>query len=204
MAAALAVACWWALRAGGHSTAVPTGAVPVPDASPSVLVTPRTGSGVATAVAAPSAPSPSPSTIVVDVAGKVHHPGIVTLPLGARVVDALEAAGGARRGVDLRVLNLARVLADGEQVVVGLPQPGGLAASAASGGTGGTGAPALVNINTATQAQLETLPGVGPVTAQAILAWRTDNGPFSSVDELVEVSGIGQATLTKIAPYVTL
>jgi competence protein ComEA len=143
--------------------------------------------------------------VVVDVAGKVRRPGIVRLPVGSRVVDAVEAAGGPRRGVDLSSLNLARVLVDGEQVVVGVPAPGGVAASAAStpdaaGGPQG----ALVNINTATQAELETLPGIGPVTAQAILQWRTDNGAFSAVDELMEVSGIGEATLADMAPFVTV
>jgi competence protein ComEA len=137
----------------------------------------------------------------------VRRPGIATLPLGARVADALEAAGGPRPGVRLGALNLARVLADGEQVLVGVPAAPGLAASAAAAPTGGStasgGAP-LVNINTASQAELEELPGVGPVTAQAILAFRTDNGAFTSVDELLEVSGIGDATLAEMAPFVTL
>jgi competence protein ComEA len=147
--------------------------------------------------------------VVVDVAGKVRRPGIATLPIGSRVVDALEAAGGVRHGVDLTTLNLARLLVDGEQIVVGVPPPGGVAAPAASaaggvaGGAAVGGAP-MVNINSATQVQLEELPGVGPVTAQAILQWRTDNGPFTAVDELLEVSGIGDATLAEIAPFVTL
>jgi competence protein ComEA len=141
--------------------------------------------------------------LVVDVAGKVRHPGIVRLPAGSRVVDAVDAAGGPRRGVDLGALNLARVLVDGEQVVVGVPEPAGVAASAAS--APGAGSPgALVNINTATQAELETLPGIGPVTAQAILQWRSDNGAFGAVDELMEVSGIGEATLADLAPFVTV
>ncbi len=120
------------------------------------------------------------------------------------MVDAVEAAGGPRRGVELSGLNLARVLVDGEQVVVGLPAPPGVAASAASVPGAGPPPGALVNINTATQAELETLPGIGPVTAQAILQWRTDNGAFSAVDELMEVSGIGEATLADIAPFVTV
>lgn len=139
--------------------------------------------------------------LVVDVAGKVHRPGIVRLPAGSRVVDALEAAGGARRGVDLTPLNLARLLVDGEQILVGVVPTPGLAASAAAGGTP---AGPLVNINSAAQAELETLPGVGPVTATKILQWRAEHGAFSSVDELLEVSGIGEATLAEIAPYVTL
>ncbi len=161
-----------------------------------------TPEAVPAGASAPSTPS-SAAEVVVDVAGKVRRPGIVRLPAGARVVDAVKAAGGPRRGVDLSGLNLARVLVDGEQVVVGVPAPAGVAASAAS--AAGSGPPgALVNINTATQDQLETLPGIGPVTAQAILQWRTDNGAFSAVDELLEVSGIGEATLADLAPFVTV
>jgi competence protein ComEA len=148
------------------------------------------------------AASESTGEVVVDVAGKVRRPGIVRLPAGSRVVDALEAAGGPRRGVDLTGLNLARVLTDGEQVVVGQPGPTGPAAAAAPGSVPGGGV--LVNLNTATQTELETLPGVGPVTATSILEWRTEHGAFSSVDELLEVSGIGDATLAEIAPHVTI
>jgi competence protein ComEA len=144
------------------------------------------------------------------VTGKVRRPGIATLPQGSRVVDALQAAGGPRHGASLTSLNLARVLADGEQIVVGLRAPPGVAASAASG-VGGGAAPggastpgAMVNINTADQTQLETLPGIGPVTARSILDYRTEKGGFTSVDELLEVSGIGDATLAKISPYCTL
>ena len=177
-------------------------ATPLPIASPtsttSVTATPA-GARNTGAAASPS------GTIVVDVAGKVRRPGIATLPLGSRVVDALEAAGGARPGVRLGTLNLARVLTDGEQVVVGVPAPPGVAASAADApGAVLDGATPMVNLNSATQAQLEELPGVGPVTAQSILAFRSENGAFTAVDELLEVSGIGDATLAKIAPYVTL
>jgi len=135
------------------------------------------------------------------VAGKVRRPGIVVLDLGARVVDALEAAGGARRGVDLSSVNLARVLVDGEQLLVGLPPVGGVAGAAVP--TAGSDGP-LVNLNTATQTELETLPDVGPVTAEAILAWRSEHGGFTAVEELLEVDGIGDATLATIAPHVTV
>ena len=121
---------------------------------------------------------------------------------GARVVDALEAAGGARPGVDLSGLNLARVLVDGEQVVVGVPAPAGVAASALAS-PGAPGGP-LVNLNTASQSELEALPEVGPVTAQAILAWRDQHGGFTAVDELLEVDGIGEKTMAELAPHVTL
>ena len=125
--------------------------------------------------------------------GKVRRPGIVVLDTGARVVDALEAAGGERKGVDLSTLNLARVLVDGEQIVVGATQA---AVPAVPSGSAVPGAPTtLVNLNTASQAELETLPDVGPVTALAILAWRDEHGGFTSVDELLEVDGIGETTL---------
>jgi competence protein ComEA len=133
----------------------------------------------------------------------------VTLPVGARVADALDAAGGPQGRVDLTTLNLARVLLDGEQLLVGVkaavppPAPTGDAPSSTPGGTP-TAAGGLVNLNTATEAELDTLPGVGPVTAQAILAWRSEHGSFSSVEELLEVSGIGEVTLEELRPLVTV
>lgn len=210
VAAGLALTSWWVLRAEGTTTVVPasTWTDAADDAAdtegsagmedPVALVTPA---------AETSEPAPAePAVVVVDVAGRVRRPGIATLPVGSRVVDALEAAGGVRRGVDLTTLNLARVLADGEQIVVGVPPPGGVAAPAASvpGASSAAGEGLLVDINAAGQTELEQLPGVGPVTAQAILQWRADHGPFTAVDELLEVSGIGEATLAKIAPHVTL
>jgi competence protein ComEA len=110
--------------------------------------------------------------------------------------------------VDLTTLNLARVLLDGEQLLVGVkaavppPAPTGNAPSSTAGGPSAAGG--LVNLNTATEAELDTLPGVGPVTAQAILAWRTEHGSFSSVEELLEVSGIGEVTLEELRPLVTV
>lgn len=202
VAVAFAVTSWWVVRTDGSGAVVPAAARsgaavdPTVEAVAPALVTP--------AVAAVEPADAEPAVVVVDVAGKVRRPGIATLPLGSRVVDALEAAGGVRRGVDLTTLNLARLLVDGEQLVVGLPPPAGVAAPAASSPVGPGGVGQMVNINTADQAQLEELPGVGPVTAQAILQWRTDHGPFTSVDELLEVSGIGDATLAELAPHVTL
>lgn len=140
-----------------------------------------------------AASAPAVDQVVVDVAGKVRRPGIVELPTGSRVVDAIDAAGGPRPGVDVSTLNLARVLVDGEQLVVGATAP---VAAATPSDTPST-APASVDLNTATLEQLDTLPGIGPVTAQAILDWRTDHGAFTSVDELMEVSGIGDAILTR-------
>ena len=146
----------------------------------------------------------APGTVTVDVAGKVRHPGIAVLDAGSRVVDALEAAGGARPGVDLTGLNLARVLVDGEQVVVGAPAPSGAAASASPPAGDPSGPVTMVNLNTATESELDTLPEVGPVTAASILQWRDQHGGFTSVDELLEVDGIGEVTLGKLAPYVTV
>ncbi len=126
------------------------------------------------------------------------------LDAGARVIDALKAAGGARPGVDLTSLNLARLLVDGEQIVVGVAAPTGLpGATAVPVPPGATTGP-LVNINTADQTLLETLPDVGPVTAEAIIAWRTEHGGFTAVDELLEVDGIGDATLATLTPHVTV
>lgn len=161
-------------------------------------------------------PSPGPpptggpgGQIVVDVSGKVRRPGIYPLPTGARVADALRAAGGVRTGVDLTGLNRARVLMDGEQVVVGaLPGspvsgvPGGAATGGASTGGGGGSAAGPVSLNSATVEQLDTLPGVGPVLAQHIVDYRTQHGGFRSVGELREVNGIGDRRFADLQPLV--
>lgn len=205
MVVAVAVSAWWVLRSAPEprpvtlpsERSVPSGVPTSPNAGAPSAPTPSGGAPVTTGFTATGA-------VVVDVAGKVRRPGIVELPAGSRVVDALEAAGGAQPGVQTTALNLARPLVDGEQVVIGLKVPSlpapatGPAAGATS--TGATITP--VNLNTATQEQLETLPGIGPVTAQSILAWRSDNGTFTNVDELLEVSGIGDVTLADIEPYV--
>jgi competence protein ComEA len=206
VAAAVALAAWQVARAGGSDvvavTRVSSGVTTTPDGSPSSAGP----AAVGLPPGPPAGPSPSASpsgTVVVDVTGKVRRPGIATLPEGSRVVDALRAAGGARRGASLAGLNLARVLSDGEQVVVGVAPASGTAASLAAAPTASTPG-ALVNINTAAQPELESLPGVGPVTAQKILAYRQDNGAFSSVDQLLDVSGIGEATLAEMAPFCTI
>ncbi|WP_345647664.1 ComEA family DNA-binding protein, partial [Streptomyces tremellae] len=146
----------------------------------------------------PAAPPAGPSggRVVVDLAGAVRHPGVLRLPAGSRVEDALRAAGGPKKGTDLTGLNRARVLTDGEQVVVGAPR-GTAPAQAAAGGPGAPGVPGVpggppISLNTATADQLDSLPGVGPVLAQHILDYRTQNGGFRSVDELREVGGIGE------------
>ena len=199
-ALAVGLAAWWAVRdqaravpvapAASDSAGSPGSSEPLAPVVPSDAAAPDTSGA-----AAPG------EELVVDVAGKVRRPGIAVLPPGSRVVDALDAAGGARRGVDLTSLNLARPVVDGEQILVGVTPAAGVAgtldAPAPDGAT-------LVNLNTADQAALDTLPGVGPVTADAILAWRDSNGAFTSVDELLEVDGIGEATLADLAPLVTL
>ncbi|MER5709248.1 ComEA family DNA-binding protein [Streptomyces sp. NPDC002122] len=138
------------------------------------------------------APGAGGAKVVVDVGGKVRRPGVLTLPAGSRVADALRAAGGAKPGADLTGINRARVLMDGEQVLVGLPGvPVGVGPGAGAGvGPGGVGAP--LSLNAATVEQLDTLPGVGPVLARHIVDHRTEHGGFRSVAELREVNGIGE------------
>jgi competence protein ComEA len=194
VALGLAVTCWWVLRGDPHSLEAPTISTPSAAGSEEPLTD-------ASPVAAPAAAATGGS-VTVDVEGKVRRPGIAVLDAGDRVVDAIKAAGGARPGVDLAGLNLARVLVDGEQILVGTPAPTGVAASSVPT-PGAPGGP-LVNLNTASQTDLEALPEVGPVTAQAILAWRDEHGGFTAVDELLEVDGIGDATLGQLAPYVTV
>ncbi|MEU9929316.1 helix-hairpin-helix domain-containing protein [Streptomyces anulatus] len=145
--------------------------------------------------------------IVVDVSGKVRRPGVRRLPAGSRVADALDAAGGVRAGTDMTGLNRARLLMDGEQVVVGLP-PGPPVSGPAGGGQagidgpGGAGPSAPLSLNTATAEQLETLPGVGPVLAQHMIDYRAENNGFRSVDELRQVSGIGDRRFAELQPLV--
>jgi competence protein ComEA len=202
--ALLVVAAWWIVRAMPHAEPVELSSSR--ELPPGAVTTTLPGTPpVTTSGGIPGATEPSPGgSLVVDVTGRVRRPGIVELPAGARVIDAIEDAGGVRPGVDTSGLNLARLLVDGEQVVVGqavpaiAPPPGSLPTGSAP--TGSEIAP--INLNTATQPELETLPGIGPVTAQSILAWRTDNGAFTAVEELLEVSGVGDVTLADIAPYV--
>jgi competence protein ComEA len=194
----LVATCWYLVRSAGHEVGTPV-AVETPHGA---LVRPSGSAGPAApgGVVAASAPAPR-SSVVVDVAGKVRRPGIAVLRSGARVVDAIRAAGGARPGVDLGALNLAQVLSDGEQVVVGTPAPLSGPVAALSGAPPTS---RLVSLNTADETALESLPEVGPVTAQAIIAWRTEHGGFSAVSQLLDVDGIGDATLAKLTPYVTL
>ena len=202
VALGLALTTWWVLRDQPEpmrSVAAETAEPLVDSATPSTPSTaPSAGAsdGVATSAAG------TEGTVTVDVAGKVRRPGIVVLAQGARVTDALEQAGGARNGVDLTSINLARVLVDGEQIVVGGP-PGAGAPAAAGPAPSGADGP-LVNLNLASATELEALPQVGPVTAQAIVAWRDEHGGFTRVDELLEIDGIGDKTLARLEPHVTV
>jgi competence protein ComEA len=164
------------------------------------IVAPPGAASPAVAAGPSVAASPTPVEIIVDVAGWVRRPGVYEFASGDRVIDAVNRAGGARNGADLTSLNLAAPLADGTQIVV--PRPG--ATVPAGGGSTGAGSTALININTASETELETLPDVGPVTAAAIIDYRTQNGPFTAVDDLIDVSGIGPATLEQIRPFVTV
>jgi competence protein ComEA len=146
----------------------------------------------------------APASVVVHVAGAVRRPGLVELPGGSRVADAVDAAGGPTAKADLASVNLARTVVDGEQLVVlrhgqaggAVAGPAGATGPAPSGGDSPAGAP--LDLNTATLQQLDGLPGVGPVLAQRIVDWRTEHGRFTSVDELTEVSGIGERTLADL------
>lgn len=156
--------------------------------------------------------APQAAMSMVHVAGQVARPGVVTVAQGARVVDAITLAGGASPGADLQHVNLARLLVDGEQVYVpkageAIPAAPGPTAGAAAAGRGGSAAgptSAVVNLNIADASALDGLPGLGPVLAQRIVDWRTEHGRFTSVDELGEVSGIGEKLLSQIRSKVTV
>lgn len=205
-------------RSGGGGTATAgAGARPSTGEEPA-------GGRATDAAAMPSAdPEPVPAgpggtgELLVHVIGAVHSPGVVRLPTGARVVDAIDAAGGAREDAQTEQLNLARLVADGEQVrvpVVGesvdpagpveaIPSTGtgAGAATPAGGGTSGAG---LVNVNTASASELEKLPGIGPALAERIVSHRQSNGPFESLDDLTDVPGIGRAKLEALRAEATV
>ena len=180
----------------------PVPPLPAVSLAPLASEQPSTGSAATT--------TSGPHTLVVSVAGRVNNPGLVTVPPGARIADALAAAGGVVPGTDLVTLNLAQPLDDGQQILVGVAAPagagavsGGSAAAAAPGSAAGAGV-GLVNLNSATATALEALPGVGPVMDKAILDWRTKNGSFRRVEQLSEVSGIGPARLAQLRELVTV
>ena len=222
--ALLVLALALALRAvlvstGAGSHAAPAAAAgasapmrpPPTGAAASPAMNPTTGSA-----AGPGGLSTTSGSVVVHVTGAVSRPGVVTLPPGSRVTDAINAVGGASAEADTQQLNLARVLTDGEQIRVPrigevlpdpAPQPGGDAASGARttpGKSGGGGASGTININTASASDLEKLPGIGPALAERIVEYRDSHGPFASVDALTDVPGIGKAKLEGLREQATV
>ncbi|HAM43802.1 MAG TPA: competence protein ComEA [Propionibacteriaceae bacterium] len=179
---------------------------PVADAVPRVANT--AASPNAPATGQPSVAVAS-SEVVVHVIGAVRHAGVYQLAEGSRVADAIAAAGGLSGSADTGELNLAQVLSDGLQLKIGTRKhPGGWlrtgADAASSGAAGADPASAKLSINSATEAQLDTLPGIGPVTAAKIVAWRTEHGKFTALTELQEVDGIGPKTYADLADRVQL
>ncbi|BBZ40523.1 ComEA family DNA-binding protein [Mycobacterium conspicuum] len=194
---------------------------PAPVRSAKLPPVERAASASPRSSSSPGQPASPDRPVVVSVVGLVHAPGLVTLSPGARIADAVQAAGGAVDGADTIGLNMARPVGDGEQIVVGLApvsgQPAVLGSSVSSGSAPASGSPPgsgpapgstkpkggeVVDLNTATVEQLDALPGVGPVTATAIVAWRQAHGRFTSVDQLADVDGIGPARLDKLRALV--
>lgn len=197
---------------GASAAADPTDAAP----SPTPAGTAAAPDGLATAPSgAATAPSGSASTasgsVVVHVAGEVLAPGVVELPAGSRVSDALQAAGGATDQADLAAINLARVVLDGEQVRVPAPgeevepqAPAGSGLGVGTEGEAGADEGVPVDLNSATLAQLDALPGIGPALSQRIVDWRTEHGGFQDVAELELVSGIGPAVMADLEGLVSV
>ncbi len=158
----------------------------------------------ARAAAASAGPASSSPRIVVDIGGKVRKPGVRRLPVGSRVTDALRAAGGVRPGTDISELNRARHLVDGEQVIVGEPPDAAAPAAVPPVPGGGAAAGGVVSLNSAAEEHLQTLPGIGPVLARNIVAYRTEHGGFRSVEQLREVNGIGDRRFAVLRELVRL
>ena len=166
------------------------------------LFTNTRGRAVAQESAKPTLTMPAVAkTILIHVAGKVKRPDVYPLLAGSRVSDAIKAAGGAQKGVDLSDINLARVLVDGEQVYVGYVAKVSSSSSSKSSKTRFTG---VINVNRATKAEFDSLTGIGPVLASRIINYRSANGPFLALDDLLKVSGIGSKTLERIRPRLSL
>lgn len=179
------------LLARGHARRV---AIPAPGPVPSLPA-------LAPVPAADASSAAQPALVVVDIEGKVAHPGVQRLTRGARVIDAVSAAGGLLPGASTTSLDLARLVVDGEQLRVDLP-PAAVVPAAPGGSSGTPTEP--VNLNTASVTELEALPGVGPVTAQHIVDWRSQHGRFTAVEQLQEVPGIGPTTYSRLAPLATV
>ena len=222
--ALLILALALALRAVLVSTGAGSHAAPAAAAGASApMRPPPTGAAASPAMNPTTGPAAGPGglsttsgSVVVHVTGAVSRPGVVTLPPGSRVTDAINAVGGASAEADTQQLNLARVLTDGEQIRVPrigevlpdpAPQPGGNTAPGARtapGKSGDGGASGTVNINTASASELEKLPGIGPALAQRIVEYRDSHGPFASVDSLTDVPGIGKAKLEGLREQATV
>lgn len=188
LAMAFAVGAIFFSLAHGNA-ATPTNSTPVPLPTYSVL---------------PITPVP-PAKIVVDVAGKVLHPGIYRLPVGSRAIDAIKAAGKQLKGVSLTDINLAEILSDGQQIIVGAPAiTSSSSKSKKSSASKGKITSGTININTATVAQFEQLPGVGAVMAARIFAYRTAHGAFAIIDDLTKVSGMGKSKFANLKSFVRI
>ena len=142
--------------------------------------------------------------LIVDVSGRVRKPGVYSLDKGSRAIDALNLAGGALPGVNLGDINLAHILFDGEQIIVGAPRVTYSSGSRSAPKVKAPTAASPLSLNSATLAQLDTLPGIGPVMANRIFAYRKLNGPFTLIDDLKKVSGIGDATFAEISKLVRI
>ncbi|MGG7573806.1 helix-hairpin-helix domain-containing protein [Streptomyces sirii] len=216
VAVGLAVQHFWAGRPEPVRAPAVEGApgVPGPGAGTRSSSLPPPSSASSSAAMASGPPGGGGRQLVVDVTGKVRHPGIHRMPPGSRVIDALSAAGGVLHGANTRGLNRARLLTDGEQIVVGVPGagagagaggggPGAAGAGGAPGaGTGLSGPSGPVSLSAATEQQLDALPGVGPVLARHIIEFRTQHGGFTSVEQLRQVTGIGERRFADLRPLV--
>ncbi|MCM3923338.1 ComEA family DNA-binding protein [Frankia sp. AiPs1] len=220
------LATWFAWQHRPVSVAAPVGRPSTVVAAPSVTgdggsadpadpARADTGQSAAAGAAVGAAATPTRAgaadEVVVDVAGRVTRPGVVRLPAGSRVVDAIDQVGGVLAGTDTTGIGLARVLVDGEQILVdGRPGPPPVAAAsapvaaaaAAADGGGGGAQHGPIDLNSASSEQLDGLPGVGPVLAGRIVQWRTEHGPFRSPEQLGEVTGLGDKRLADLLPLV--
>lgn len=151
-------------------------------------------------------PPPTPAPLKVHIAGAVQHPGVVELPPDSRVEDAIQAAGGLTETADITTLNLAAQVQDGEKITIPsqTATATGLPTSVQATSTPAEPTTAKININTATQQELETLPGIGPAIAARIIAYRQEHGPFQRIEQIMDVQGIGPATFDKIKTYIAV
>lgn len=205
LAVLAALAGAWFFAASGSTSHAPASASPGSAEASDVAASPNPQPANEFDMYLPGGPSlsSSPSELVVDVVGRVAHPGLVRVAAGARIYDVLQAAGGVLPGTDLSSLNLASKVSDGAQIFVGVPIPtrslGGVVADQPTSPVGAGEAPdGVIDLNTATAEQLEALPGVGPVLARTIVNWRASHGHFTSVSQLQQIPGIGPAKYAQI------